>query len=102
MKSEFEFGEASASLVGAGMRDMVSRVIGQVFLSRWNFDTEDKIGWTGKLDDVVTSSDRAAQSVYKKLIEERFPTFGLVAEEDDLRIPSTHQMGYFFTLDPVD
>jgi fructose-1,6-bisphosphatase/inositol monophosphatase family enzyme len=102
MKSEYEFGEASESLVGAGIRDMVSRVIGEVFLSRWNFIPEAKIGASGKLDDVVTSSDRHAQSVYKKLIEERFPTFGLVAEEDNLRIPSTHPMGYFFTLDPVD
>src|SRR5262249_35782822 len=102
MKSEYDFGDASGSLVGAGMRDMVSRVIGEVFLSRWNFETEEKIGWRGKRDDVVTSADREAQSVYKKLIEERFPTFGLVAEEDNLRIPSKHKHGYFFTLDPVD
>jgi fructose-1,6-bisphosphatase/inositol monophosphatase family enzyme len=102
VKSEYEFGEASDSLVGAGMRDMVRRIIGQVFLRRWDFIAEAKPGASGKLDDVVTSSDREAQSIYQKLISERFPTFGIVAEEDNLRIPSTHKQGYFFTLDPVD
>ena len=102
MKSEYEFGDASDSLVGAGMRDMVRRIIGQVFLSRWDFIAEAKTGASGKLDDVVTSSDREAQAIYQKLILERFPTFGIVAEEDNLRIPSTHKQGYFFTVDPVD
>src|SRR5262245_53579111 len=103
MESQYAFGEASDSLVGAGMRDMVRRVISEVFQSRWDFKHEAKEGSSGKMDDVVTSSDREAQEVYKKLMRERFPTFGIVAEEDNLIIPSKNEkMGYFFTIDPVD
>lgn len=52
---------------------------------------------------MVTSADRAAQKVYLRSLRECFPAIGIVAEEDELSIPSTLPgRDCYFAVDPLD
>lgn len=51
-----------------------------------------------------TSADILAQQAYLSLLRERFPTFGIIAEEGELRSPCTDPSGnsVYFTVDSLD
>ncbi len=89
-------------LVGIIMKEMVRRAIVAVRNERQAFEVFAKEGHSGQMDDMCTTADQKAQQVYLKTIRECFPTFGVVAEEDGLCIPSTHPSGAYFTIDPLD
>lgn len=57
---------------------------------------------SGKLDDVFTDVDVGAQEIYRRLIEESFPTYGVIGEEGGLNIPCRNARGLRFSLDPID
>jgi fructose-1,6-bisphosphatase/inositol monophosphatase family enzyme len=100
----YNFGPMNAHLVGIAMKEMVRRVIGAIRTERFVFEAQPKRGYSGEMDDLVTTADRAAQAIYVKLMREMFPTFGIVAEEDELSLPcSDNRFGdIYFTVDPLD
>lgn len=90
--------------IGIVMKELVYRAIRTIRSERFIFETHSKVGYTGKLDDFVTTADKAAQQVYLKSLRECFPTFGVVAEEDHLKLDCTDPGGHdlYFTVDPLD
>jgi fructose-1,6-bisphosphatase/inositol monophosphatase family enzyme len=98
-----KYGDVNAHLIGVAMKEMVRRAIFAIRSQRFSFDVSGKRGYGGEMNDLLTSADKAAQEVYIKMIREEFPLFGVVAEEDGLRIPSSHpSRDIYFTVDPLD
>lgn len=96
-------GQITGDGVGLMCKEMVRRAIVAIREERFSFEKEDKVGYSGNLDDVVSSADKAAQAIYVKLIRENFPGIGIVAEEDNLREPCTIEgVDAYFTVDPLD
>lgn len=53
--------------------------------------------------DFVTSADKKAQDLYLKMIQENFPGYGIVGEENNLMIPCTLPgQDLCFFIDPLD
>lgn len=83
---------------------MVHSAIDVIRAARHTFTSMPKRGYGGKLDDMVTSADVAAQEVYVRSIARCFPGFGVLGEEQGLRIPCTFE-GFgeiYFAVDPLD
>lgn len=100
---ESEFGEATPSLVGLAMKEMVRRAIQVIRNQRFVFDTQQKARLDGSLTDLVTSADHEAQRAYLRVIKNCFPDYGIIAEEDDLRVECrVPGRGLYFTIDPLD
>lgn len=97
------FGPMNGHLIGAGVREVVIRA-NQLIFAKWNsFKEEQKEDRPDGREDFVTDADKEAQKLYVKLLRERYPLFGIVAEEADLSIPCTHpHLNIFFTVDPLD
>lgn len=97
------YGRVNAHLIGFVMKEMVRRAIEAIRAERFVFEVHAKAGHDGALDDIFTSADQAAQAIYVKMITEAFPGYGIVAEEDHLRVPSDPELGgLYFTVDPLD
>ncbi len=97
-----DYGILTAPMVGVAMKEMVRRAIREIRRQRFIFDARPKVGYSGEYDDLVTSADAEAQKIYLKMLRMCFPNCGIIAEEDDLRIPTQHTRGLHFTLDPLD
>ncbi len=98
-----DFGRMNAYVVGTLMKEAVRRAIVAIRARRFTFEATVKGRSIGGSPDMVTSADHAAQQVYVKLLREWFPTFGIVAEEDQLRVPCTEPTcDAWFTVDPLD
>lgn len=97
------YGLVTPPLIGLAMKEAVRRAIGVIRQERFIFEAQHKIGSTGVMNDMVTSADKKAQKIYTDLLLGSFPTFGIVAEEEGLRIPSRNEGSeLFFTVDPLD
>ena len=97
------YGSVTGSNVGVVMKEAVRRAINAISNERFAFEAQAKLGKTGKMDDVVTSADKRAQESYVKILLESFPTFGIVAEEENLSIPCTEPgRKIWWTVDPLD
>ena len=98
------YGSVNCHLIGIAMKEMVRRALEVIRDERFIFEAHLKTGYGGELDDVVTTADAAAQRIYVKMIREEFPTFGILAEEDALRVEcSDPALGdIYFTVDPLD
>lgn len=97
------YGSMSAPVIGVIMRDIVTRILTFVRSKRFQFEASVKGKKLDGDDDWVTNIDREAQKLGVRLLKEYFPLFGIVAEEADCRVPSTHpEMDIWFTLDPID
>lgn len=97
------YGEVTGPLIGIAMKEMVRRAIEVIRAQRFLFEAQKKEGYKKDVEDFVTTADKAAQEVYVKLIRKCFPTYGVVAEEDNLALSSTgadHDI--YFTVDPLD
>ncbi|RME20168.1 MAG: hypothetical protein D6798_21035 [Deltaproteobacteria bacterium] len=107
-----DFGTMNAHVVGTLMKEAVRRAIVAIRAERFTFEVQVKgqRPASGEGDpsrraspDMVTSADHAAQKVYVKLLREWFPSFGIVAEEDHLRVPCTATgCNAWFSVDPLD
>ncbi|MEM9489762.1 MAG: inositol monophosphatase family protein, partial [Myxococcota bacterium] len=97
------YGVINAHVVGTLMKEAVRRAIVAIRAQRFTFEARVKgVGPTGS-PDLVTTADRAAQRVFVKLLRDWFPTFGVVAEEDDLSVPCTEPgQDLWFSVDPLD
>lgn len=89
--------------VGTLMKEAVRRAIVAIRAQRFTFETRSKESLDGLRDDFVTSADHAAQRVFVTLLRNWFPEYGIVAEEQGLRVPCTHPThDLWFTVDPLD
>lgn len=95
-------GAINGPMVGIVMRELVRRVIENAQMQRFCFETINKDNPYKSGQDIVTSVDLAAQAIYVKLLRECFPTWGIVAEEQGLRIDNSDGDDIWFTVDPVD
>lgn len=101
--SEPSFGALNGHAAGIIMKELVRRAISTARAEMLSFEVQKKVGYGGDEDDLKTSVDVAAQKVYLRSLRECFPTIGIVAEEDELRVPCTEPgMDAYFTVDPVD
>lgn len=96
------YGSMNAHAIGFIMKEMVRRAIEVIRAERFAFEVTAKEGYDGKMDDIFTSADRSAQEIYVKMITEAFPGYGIVAEEDHLRVEPHPDIGMYFTVDPLD
>ena len=98
-----DFGEMNGHAIGIIMKELARRAIEAIRRERLSFSAQVKQGYDGEMNDVMTSADAAAQKIYIKSLQECFPKFGIVAEEDELRIECTHpNCDIYFTVDPLD
>jgi fructose-1,6-bisphosphatase/inositol monophosphatase family enzyme len=97
------YGAVNEHLVGIAMKELVRRAIGAVRAERFAFEVSGKAGYDGAAGDMVTSADHRAQTVYLRGLRECFPQYGIIAEEDSLRVPARlPSRKLHFTVDPVD
>lgn len=97
------YGELNAFVVGSLMKEAVRRAILAIRAQRFTFEARVKGEGPKGSVDLVTTADQAAQRVFVKLLNEWFPTFGVVAEEDHLTVPCTEQdRNLWFSVDPLD
>ncbi len=99
---QIDYGKITPDLIGIALKELVRRAMMAIRNERFDFEKHDKEGKTGKMDDVFTSADAAAQAIYLKSLRECFPGWGIVAEEDSFRIPCTDGSGLYLTVDPLD
>lgn len=90
-------------IIGMVMKELVRRAIFAIRAERFVFEAQGKEGYSGKWDDVVTSADKKAQGIYVRSLRECFPEFGIVAEEENLRVGCKDPANsIYFTVDPLD
>ncbi len=100
---EMPYGSATPSLVGLAMKEMVRRAIQAIRNQRFVFDAQRKEDHQGSMTDLVTTADLEAQRVYLRVLRNCFPNYGVIAEEEGLRLPCRlkgRQLS--FTIDPLD
>lgn len=99
-----DFGSLNPNSVGTLMKEAVRRAIVAIRAQRFSFEARAKDSSESSRGlDLVTTADHAAQSVLVGLLRAWFPTYGIVAEEDHLRVPCTHPShDIWFTVDPLD
>jgi fructose-1,6-bisphosphatase/inositol monophosphatase family enzyme len=103
MTTERPYGALTAEAVGVLLKEMVRRAIESIQARQFSFEAEKKECAFGTDDwDVVTSADKAAQEIYLEMIRECLPGVGIIAEEDELREPSSRPDDLFVTVDPLD
>jgi fructose-1,6-bisphosphatase/inositol monophosphatase family enzyme len=97
------YGRVTPSMVGLAMKEMVRRAIKAIRNQRFVFDAQHKTHLDESTDDLVTTADHEAQEIYLSAIQKCFPNFGIIAEEDELRVPcQIHGRKLYFTIDPLD
>ena len=103
MSMSDEFGQITPSLVGLALKEMVRRAIQVIRNQRFVFDAQQKMHLDGSLRDLVTTADLEAQQVYLRVIQNCFPDYGIIAEEDGLRVDGkVAGRRLCFTIDPLD
>lgn len=103
MSSGTDYGPLTPHGVGTLMKEAVRRAMVAIRRERFTFEAKVKGTSANGSPDFVTTADRAAQDVFVHLLQEWFPGYGIVAEEDRLHLPCTLK-GHdaWFTIDPLD
>lgn len=83
--------------IGIIMKELVRRAISVIQSERLAYEVNQKQGYGGQMDDVVTSADKKAQEVYVRSLRECFPSYGIISEEGVNEPGDT-----YFTIDPLD
>jgi len=97
------YGDINGHAIGIIMKEMVRRAVEEIRALRLVFEITQKGSKHDGSDDFFTSADTAAQKIYLRTIQECFPLFGVIAEEDELTIACTHpNFTISFTVDPLD
>jgi fructose-1,6-bisphosphatase/inositol monophosphatase family enzyme len=100
--SDVNLGVVNGHAVGRILKEAVRRASSVIRAERLTFEAHVKAGYSGSMDDVFTSADRAAQEVYLRTFQECFPGAGVIGEEASLDIPATAPVTAYFTVDPLD
>ncbi|KKU34357.1 MAG: Inositol monophosphatase [Candidatus Uhrbacteria bacterium GW2011_GWE2_46_68] len=90
--------------LGLIIREATNRAANFVRLERFVFEREPKCSYDGTLTDLVTSADRAAQAAILGVLQTTTPSYGIVAEEEDLRIEPKESSWpkRYWIVDPLD
>lgn len=89
--------------IGIEMQKMVAKAIKIIRAESRELIVSEKAAYDATKDDCVTNGDRKAQKMYIREIRRVFPSFGIIAEEKELRIPCTDPRGdIYITVDPLD
>jgi fructose-1,6-bisphosphatase/inositol monophosphatase family enzyme len=91
-------------MVGAALRDIMRQAIDEIWKRRVGFVGQKKVTESKPdKDDLVTDADFASQAIFVRKLGERFPGYGIVAEEKEFKCPCTLKGPMlFFTVDPLD
>lgn len=97
------YGDMTASSVGIIMKELVRRAITVIRRQQLFFEAEEKNSTYKDDEDFVTSADYEAQQLYLKSLQECFPTFGIIGEENELSIVCQEaDTDIYFVVDPLD
>jgi fructose-1,6-bisphosphatase/inositol monophosphatase family enzyme len=91
MTDELNLGVINGHAVGRILKEAVRRSMVGI-----------KEGYSGEMNDVLTSADTLAQEIYLRTLRECFPDCGIIAEEDSLSILPKNGATAYFTVDPLD
>ena len=100
--TDVNLGAVNGHAVGRILKEAVRRASSVIRAERLTFEAQTKRGYSGSMDDVFTSADRAAQDVYLRTFRECFPGAGVIGEEAELHIPPVAPVTAYFTVDPLD
>lgn len=95
-------GQINGKIVGRILKEAVRRATVTIRNERLIFEVHAKESYSGTMDDVFTSADVKAQEIYLRTFRECFPFYGVIAEEDSLKIPCSDGCPIYFTVDPLD
>lgn len=96
------FGELNSHATGMIIKELVRRAIRAIRNERMIFEVTEKQK-EGKERDICTSVDKAAQKIYLKGIEECFPEYGIIAEEDSFKkMCKLRGNNVYFSVAPLD
>lgn len=95
-------GPLNGHSVGRILKEAVRRAATVIRAERTTFEAHSKQSYSGTMDDVFTSADKAAQEVYLRTFKECFPGCGVIGEEDSLSLPAVAPLSAYFTVDPID
>ncbi|MEK7452006.1 MAG: inositol monophosphatase family protein [Patescibacteria group bacterium] len=97
------YSNINGSIIGAAMRECVVKATRLIRERRFTFKPRKKGVRADGRPDWVTDADEEAQMIYQKILRERFLQFGIVGEEDGLRVECTHPtLDLWFSVDPLD
>lgn len=98
------YGVLTPDAVGTMMKEIVRRMIEDVRNHLYSFEVRTKAASDGSMTEVVTNIDVDAQAICVEYLRERFPGFGIVAEECGLHLECSEESlnGMYFTIDPID
>lgn len=94
--------DINGHMVGIVLRDLVRRALLIGRKHRGIFEAIGKESYGGDKDDFFTNADKEAQDMYVRLLQECFPDFGIIGEEDELVIEGKYGLDAYFTIDPID
>lgn len=95
-------GALNGHAVGRILKEAVRRAATVIRAQRLTFEANEKQSYSGVMNDVCTSADRAAQDVYLRTFQECFPGCGVIAEEGELSMAPVAPLTAWFTVDPLD
>ncbi len=96
------YGELNGHAIGIILKELVRRAIAAIRNQWQSYEIQHK-DTLGRPNDIVTSADKAAQAIYLKSLQECFPYFGIVAEEDGFRKPCLFEQNkIYLSVDPLD
>lgn len=104
---ETNYGGMNAHTVGGSMKDIAHRAMTSIWTQRVSFIGEEKIVVYKSEKDRVTNVDKNTQKMVVRKLEEYFPGYGMVCEEENegkaFKVPCTLPgQNLFFTVDPLD
>lgn len=101
--SQINKGHMNGPAVGIILKECVRRAMRIIQSRQVTFDVSTKDGYDGgKMNDVFTDADTAAQESYLRTLRECFPHCGILAEEKSLSIRGDADCNAYFTVDPLD
>ncbi len=100
---DIDFGVLQGPTIGMVMREALRRAAHAIRGRQFIFEAQEKGRRADGGTDWVTDADRAAQEAIVKVLRKNFPHYGIIAEEEDLRVPCAHPAHDLrFTVDPLD
>jgi fructose-1,6-bisphosphatase/inositol monophosphatase family enzyme len=97
-----DYGPLTAPAIGRLVKEMVRRAIIEIRKPA-SRDERSRYKRSDGTLDFVMQADLAAQAIYRRLITEDFPGYGIRAEEGNLDVACTLDgMDAYFTVDPLD
>ncbi len=94
---------ADGTSLGTIIRNAMNEAIHIIRKEAATFIATPKEHYSGAMDDIVTTADKAAQKVYVDAFMKAFPGYGLIGEEDGLNKPcSIPGENVYITIDPLD